>query len=362
MTDQHQSHSQDPWRKRLGIAYPWDKQDCQIFPMWMERVMFRRRERNKSYWRRVYGEQCQTEEALSANPVKAVLEQDFQCIRMLAGHNRFPMEQPVLGCGTPLQYAVRHKDCELVGLLLSLGAQVLEGYRPGESPLELAGELEEEHLLRLLLEALTTDLALEQGMIPPEFGWGEWDNMGQEPLFYHYSSYRTETIPEKLFVKQEEKPDAIKLFLAIGIEDPEENRKCFFEALRSKLAPFDYQVWKSFLAYDEEGGSNNIEITRYTLFKAEDKWLAYAHMFFYDDGMEQHINTLQEWDAKYGVLWEGLDFECLLMTFVHMPEDRESFWEEAFRIFPNTDDLDQEDAARRKRNFLEKGILELLLV
>ena len=162
-------------------------------------------------------------------------------------------------------------------------------------------------------------------------------------------------------MKKEEKPDAIKLFLAIGIEDPEENRKRFFEALRSRLAPFGYQVWKSFLAYDEQNGTD-IEITRYTIFKAEDKWLAYVYMFFYDDCMELHINTLREWDERYGVLLQELDYECLLMTFVKMPEDRERFWEEAFRIFPEADELDKEDAVRRKQRFIESGLLELLIL
>ncbi len=358
--DNKQDDSQHLWWDRLGFADGQDKLGCFTYPMWMERVLFRRREQNRSYWRTVYGEQRQTEEALSADPVKVLQERDFSRILMLAGHNRFPMEQTMPEGGTPLQYAIRNKDAELVSLLLSLGAQVLDGYRPGESPLELAGFLEEEALL-LLLEAITTDLALEQGMIPTEFGWGEWDYMGQEPLFYQYGSYWYENAPQKLFVKTEEKPDAIKLFLAIGIEDPEENRKRFFEALRSRLAPFGYQVWKSFLAYDEQNGTN-IEITRYTIFKAEDKWLAYAHMFFYDDCIELHINTLREWDVKYGVLLQELDFECLLMTFEHMPEDRERFWEEAFRIFPETDELDLKDAVRRKQRFIESGLLELLIL
>ena len=185
--DNKQDDSQHLWWERLGFADGQDKLDCLTYPMWMERVLFRRREQNQSYWRTVYGEQRQTEEALSADPVKVLQERDFSRILMLAGHNRFPMEQTMPEGGTPLQYAIRNKDAELVSLLLSLGAQVLDGYRPGESPLELAGFLEEEALL-LLLEAITTDLALEQGMIPTEFGWGEWDYMGQEPLFYQYGS------------------------------------------------------------------------------------------------------------------------------------------------------------------------------
>lgn len=52
---------------------------------------------------------------------------------------------------------------------------MLEGYEAGQTPLEIAGLLEEEPAIQLLLEALTTDLALEQGMIPPELGLGEWD-------------------------------------------------------------------------------------------------------------------------------------------------------------------------------------------
>lgn len=345
---------------RWESSYLWDKMNCKIFPMWMERVLFLRRG-SMSGWRKIYGpppwDQKNIEEV---NPVNAMKERNFRQIRELAANKKLPIEESIMGKDTPLQYAIKGREYELVRLLLSLGAQVLLGYRKGESPIELAGQLEEEAIIQLLLEALTTDMALEQGMIPLEFGFGEWDYMWEGPEFCLYNGDPWIQNAEKLYIKNEEKSDAIKIHLHIGIGASEESRDNFFEALRRKVEPFGYQVWKTYWGCDFD--LHEVEITRYTLFKAEEKWLAYEHMFFYDDCMELHLNTLKEWDHKYGIRFEELDYECMILSFEETPVDREKFWEEAIRIFPEEDDLDSADVNRRRRVFIKTGILELLLL
>jgi hypothetical protein len=142
--------------------------------------------------------------------------------------------------------------------------------------------------------------------------------------------------------------------------EAEEIRNNFFKALRRKVEPFGYLVWKSYWGCDFD--LYEVEITRYTLFKTEDKWLAFEHMFFYDECMELHLNTLKEWDEKYGIIFEELDYECMILSFERTPDDREKFWEEAIRIYPKEDDLDSKDVNRRRRIFIDTGFLELLLI
>jgi hypothetical protein len=339
--------------------YLWDKLQCTIFPMWMERVLFYRKER-RGGWRPAYGEQIVREEVRNASPKKTILDRNYRMLRELSAHNLFPMEEHIIEESSSLQYAIKEMDYELIRLLLSLGAHVLEGYEEGQTPIELAGLLGDEKAIHLLLEALTTDVALEQGMIPPEFGLGEWDNMWEGPCFFNYYGYFQELHDQKLYIRNNDKSDAIKLYLYLGMEETPEVMKNYLDALRRKLEPFGYLIWKAFRDYDRE--LQGIEITRYTFFRTKDKWLAYEHMFFYDESMELHLNTLKEWDEKYGVIFEELDYESLVITFKRMPENREVFWEEAFAIFPKVDDLDLKDAERRSRLFSEQGRLEFLLI
>jgi hypothetical protein len=164
-----------------------------------------------SNWRKVYGPPPWDQKNIAeANPVKAMKERNFRQIRELAANKKLSIEESIMEKNTPLQYAIKGKDFELVRLLLSLGAQVLLGYRKGESPIELAGQLEEEAIIQLLIEALTTDMALEQGMIPLEFGFGEWDYMWEGSVFFHYNGDSGIKNAEKLYIKNTEKSDAIK--------------------------------------------------------------------------------------------------------------------------------------------------------
>jgi hypothetical protein len=335
--------------------------------MWMERVLFSRKERS-SYWRKVYGDQNFQDKVQESSLFNGILEGDYRRIRELVAHDIFSLEQPLMGEDTPLQYAIKQGDSELVRVLLSLNASVSKGYARGQTPIEKASNMEKEEITYILIEALITDLALAQGLIPADFGYGERDNMGEGSVFHLYSNYVVyveET--EKLYVRNHEQPDALRMYLFIGISDSEKVKESFFIELRKQLTQFGYQIWKVFWDYDTDYEGNRscgstLEITRYTIFKAEDRWMAYEYMFPYDDRMEEHLNVLMEWDRKYGILFEELDDESFLMSFEQMPEDREQFWSEAISIFPKEDDLDRNDKERRRKRFINNGMLELLMI
>lgn len=201
-------------------------------------------------------------------------------------------------------------------------------------------------------------------MIPPDFGFGEWDMMWQGEVFFIYNNIGGES--KKQSVQSKYEFDVMKTELNIGIGGEDNGRADYLKNLRSRLKPFGLEVWKRFEDYDSEYNGYNImdviEITRYTFFKGKDKLHAFRHMFPNDDYMELHMNAHRKWDDKYEIVSEELDYECIKITFERSIENRELFWEEAISIFPKEDDLDIEDINRRRKVFIQNGVLELLMM
>ncbi|WP_438448565.1 hypothetical protein [Gorillibacterium sp. sgz5001074] len=327
--------------------YMWDKMGCRVFPMWMERVFAVRRK--SEGWKTRHGT---LEEAITKG--------DYRAIRELVSSGSYSVETLLSTGITPLLHALQMGDRELARLLLSLGARVLEGNPPEQNPLAMALQSGDAQQVIQLLEAVATDTALALGMIPSTFGLGEWDWMWEGGLFFLYHHNRK---AEPILVGNQDKLGAMRISFCAGVSDEKDSWSMYLTELRRILSPYGFQIWGEFDGWDLENERNEtVEMRKLTFFHSEDKWLAFELTCIDEDRMPIYRRALLEWDERYGIIFEELDVDRCYLSFLELPENREEFWEEAFRIFPKTDDLDSGDADRRRKRFISSGYLELLLI
>lgn len=327
--------------------YMWDKLGCKLYPMWMERVFAVRRKSDG--WKTRHG-----------TLEEEILKGDYRAIRELIGSGSYSVETPLSTGNSPLQHALHVEDRELARLLLSLGARVLEGNSPEQIPLAMALQSGDAQQVIQLLEAVATDAALAMGMIPSTFGLGEWDWMWEGGLFFLYHHDRK---AEQIPVRNQDGLDAMRISFSAGLSSDKDLWGLYLTELRRILSPYGFQIWSEFDGWDQENEMNDtVEMRKLTFFRSDDKWLAFEIHCIDEDRKSMYGSALREWDERYGIIFEELDVDRCYLNFLELPENREEFWEKAFRIFPKTDDLDSEDANRRRRRFIGTGLLELLLI
>lgn len=337
------------------FEYEWDCIRCKRLPMWMERALL---VRNMSL------EDDPFADKEWAETIKeAVIKKDFPTLRELSSRRKVGkswLEQRLWQNKTPLLYAIENKDSELTRLLLSLGAQIMESYHEQDNPLAKAFESEDELIILEMMEALATDLALKQNMISWNFGMGEWDYMWEgEPFFLYQLGARDVKVLQS---KEKGENQVIEINILAGMGNIDVELEKYINSFRRILTPLGCYLWSNHYMYDNWLFPHLLEITKLTIYKSKDKMTAFEHMCWDEENLQNYLEVLREWDRKYQVIFEALELEYCILSFVKQPEDKEAFWKEVTHYFPKTDDLDSDDLESRKRQFMMLGRVELLLL
>lgn len=343
------------------FEYEWNRIRCKRLPMWMERAYLQRN--------MVLEDNPLADQEWGETIKEAVINRDYITLRELCSRRKIGkawLEQRLWQNKTPLCYAIENKDSELTRILLSLGAQIMEGYSKQDNPIAKAFESEDELIILEIMEALATNLALKQNMIPWNFGLGEWDFRWEGECFFLYQRDEREARLLQSADNGDNQVIKIKLFAGIGntegLEKAEGELEKYITSFRRALDPLGCYIWSSHYMYDNWLFSNLLDITKLTIYKCKDQLTAFENTCMNVVDLPNYLEVLRVWDRKYQLIFEDLEPEYCTLSFVKQPKDMEAFWKEVIHYFPKADDGYSNDFESTKERFMKLGLLELKLL